>query len=224
LAVIPVEYMDEDTVEVLDAATFIFSPDKPNEFTPFTELNGANYFELFDNESYQIKIVSPENLTYEGDLDFEGFSVKDTILLTEVGELPRQKAVVYNFMPELLSSKVGATYKLNKVYFDYNSAEIRTDAEFDLKTLAIILKNNPDVRMELGSHCDSRGNNLYNLRLSQKRADSVRQYLINQGIDGRRLESKGYGETEPTNRCRDGVNCSEEEYQANRRTEFKIIK
>jgi hypothetical protein len=72
------------------------------------------------------------------------------------------------------------------------------------------------------SHTDSRDNAKSNITLSQKRAQSVVDYLIEQKIDPARLAAKGYGETKLLNRCKDGVKCSEEEHQVNRRTEFRI--
>jgi len=77
--------------------------------------------------------------------------------------------------------------------------------------------------VELGSHTDSRGSKQYNQELSQKRADAVVEYLVNKGIDPERLIAKGYGESQPVNHCVDGVECTEEEYQRNRRTTFKIL-
>src|SRR5690606_27511817 len=77
--------------------------------------------------------------------------------------------------------------------------------------------------IELSSHTDSRGSDSYNLDLSQRRANSARNYLEERGIASGRVEAVGYGETRILNHCTNGVNCSEEEHQLNRRTEFKII-
>lgn len=87
-----------------------------------------------------------------------------------------------------------------------------------------ILKENPTIWIELGSHTDSRGNDQYNQWLSQSRANSAVQYIIDQGIDKSRITAKGYGERVPVNTCINGVKCAEEAHQLNRRTEFKIVK
>ncbi|MCY7410348.1 MAG: OmpA family protein, partial [Chitinophagales bacterium] len=111
---------------------------------------------------------------------------------------------------------------LSNIYYDYNKANIRTDAAIVLDTLVTLLKENPGVKVELGSHTDSRGQDAYNMRLSQSRAQSVVDYLVANGIDGTRLTAKGYGETQPVNKCTNGIKCSEEEFQRNRRTTFKV--
>ena len=114
------------------------------------------------------------------------------------------------------------TMNIENIYFDFNKTYIRPDAKEELDKLVKIMKENP-VSIELGTYTDSRGSDAYNLELSQKRAESVVQYIIQKGIEPGRIKAKGYGETKLTNRCSDGVPCSEEEHQANRRTEFKVI-
>jgi len=111
---------------------------------------------------------------------------------------------------------------ISNIYYDYNKANIRPDAAKVLDTLVQLLKENPNVKVEIGSHTDSRGNDAYNMRLSQARAQSVVEYLSQHGIDSTLLSAKGYGETQPVNKCVNGVKCTEEEYQANRRTTFKV--
>jgi hypothetical protein len=86
------------------------------------------------------------------------------------------------------------------------------------------LRDNPYINVELGSHTDARGDLASNLNLSQRRAESVVEYLVRYGkIDARRLTAQGYGESKLVNRCADGVQCSEDEHQGNRRTELKIL-
>ena len=77
--------------------------------------------------------------------------------------------------------------------------------------------------VELGSHTDARGRDAYNLDLSQRRAQSAVEYLVESGIDRERLRAQGYGETVILNECVNGVKCSDDEHRFNRRTEFKII-
>lgn len=113
---------------------------------------------------------------------------------------------------------------IKNIYYDYNKWNIRPDAALELDKLVRVLKDNPTIEIELGSHTDVRGNDQYNLVLSDKRAHAVVQYLIANGIDPSRLTYKGYGEKVLVNRCANGVPCSEEEHQENRRTEFKVTK
>lgn len=81
---------------------------------------------------------------------------------------------------------------------------------------------NPTLRVQLGSHTDSRGDNAYNLDLSEKRAKSAIDYIIASGVPKKNISGKGYGETQLVNGCKDGTQCAEEQHQQNRRTEFLI--
>lgn len=112
---------------------------------------------------------------------------------------------------------------IDNIYYDLDKADIREDAKPVLDELAVLLKDNPALIIEFGAHTDSRGTDRYNMDLSQRRAESVKNYLITRGIDSRRLRARGYGETLLVNECDDGVNCSEEQHQQNRRTTFKVI-
>lgn len=124
----------------------------------------------------------------------------------------------------LFSYELGTVVRLDNIYYDYDQFEIRDDASRELDRLVTILKDNPEMRIEIGSHTDSRGSDAYNLRLSQKRADAAINYLIERGVNKARLEARGYGETKLLNHCKNEVSCSEKEHQINRRTEFKILK
>jgi outer membrane protein OmpA-like peptidoglycan-associated protein len=84
------------------------------------------------------------------------------------------------------------------------------------------LVSNPTIKIELGSHTDSRESLKYNQLLSERRAQAAVDYLIEKGIDKDRLTAKGYGKTRLVNECTDGVQCPEEMHQQNRRTEFRI--
>lgn len=113
---------------------------------------------------------------------------------------------------------------LDNIYYDFDKWNIRTDAALELDKLVKLLKDNPTIHIEMGSHTDVRGSDRYNDILSDRRAHATVQYLISKGIDPERLTWKGYGEKVLVNHCKDGVVCSEEEHQENRRTEFKVKK
>lgn len=112
---------------------------------------------------------------------------------------------------------------VENIYYDYDQWDIRDDAVPALNRLAELFKANPEVRFELSSHTDSRASRNYNLVLSEARARSAVDHLIRQGVDPDRIVAKGYGESKLVNHCHDGVECSEEEHQENRRTEFRIV-
>jgi outer membrane protein OmpA-like peptidoglycan-associated protein len=117
--------------------------------------------------------------------------------------------------------EVNQVFQVENIYYDLDESYIRDDAKPALDNLVQILKQYP-IMAELSSHTDSRASYAYNMELSQRRAESAVRYIILQGIDPVRLTAKGYGETRLVNECSDGVECTEEQHQANRRTEFKI--
>ncbi len=112
-------------------------------------------------------------------------------------------------------------FEVENIYYDLDKWDIRPDAEPSLNELVKVMKENP-ITIELGSHTDCRASDKYNMDLSQKRAESAVRYIIFHGIDPTRITARGYGESRLVNRCDDGVKCTEEEHQMNRRTEFTI--
>ncbi len=110
-----------------------------------------------------------------------------------------------------------------QIYYDLHSTRFRDDNLPEMQRLQRLLQDNPNISVEISSHTDTRGEPDFNLRLSQKRAELVVEWLIGKGIDGRRLTAKGYGETRPVNHCLDGVTCPESDHQLNRRTEFRVL-
>ncbi len=113
---------------------------------------------------------------------------------------------------------------LENIYYDFDKWNIRLDAAKELDKLAQLLKDNPELDIEMGSHTDVRGNDQYNQILSDKRALATVKYLIARGIEANRLTYRGYGEKILVNHCKNGVHCTEYEHQKNRRTEFKVTR
>jgi len=113
---------------------------------------------------------------------------------------------------------------LNNIYYDYAKSDITDRAAQELTKVGVFLKDNPNLVVELGSHTDARGKANKNLKLSQARAQSAANFLIeNEGVDRNFLTYRGYGEVDPVNKCRDGVDCTEAEHSLNRRTELRIV-
>src|SRR5690606_10477361 len=108
------------------------------------------------------------------------------------------------------------------IYFDFDKSNIRKDAQVELEKLLAALNQYPNLKIEIRSHTDSRGNDAYNKALSQRRATSTLKYLVENGISEERLSATGLGETELVNKCSNGIPCSAEEHQKNRRSEFIV--
>lgn len=114
---------------------------------------------------------------------------------------------------------------LNPIYFDLDQSYIRPDAEVELQKVIAILKQYPTIKINVRSHTDSRADDHYNMTLSNQRAQATVNYIVNKGgVERYRVTGQGYGETQLVNRCSNGVSCSEAEHQANRRSEFIIVK
>ncbi|NOS57014.1 MAG: OmpA family protein [Cyclobacteriaceae bacterium] len=115
-------------------------------------------------------------------------------------------------------------FVLKNIYFEYDKADIRADAAKELDKLVDLLNDNSEIKIEMGSHTDSVASEVYNIELSQRRAESTVSYLIRKGIATERLVAKGYGESKPIarNTNPDGTD-NPEGRQRNRRTEFKIL-
>ncbi|RCW92570.1 OmpA family protein [Winogradskyella arenosi] len=113
---------------------------------------------------------------------------------------------------------------INPIFFDFDKWNIRTDAEYELENIVDVMRKHPDMVIKIESHTDSRGRDKYNLKLSDRRAKSTKDYLLSRDISPDRIESAiGYGETQLLNDCGNGVKCTEEEHQLNRRSYFYII-
>lgn len=112
--------------------------------------------------------------------------------------------------------------ELENIYFDFAKWDIKPQAANTLNTLVDLLKKYPRMEIRLGAHTDSRATEAYNLDLSEKRAASTLEYLVENGIERSRLVSKGFGESKPLISC--GENCTETEHSINRRVEFVIMK
>ncbi|MPR32819.1 carboxypeptidase regulatory-like domain-containing protein [Salmonirosea aquatica] len=117
----------------------------------------------------------------------------------------------------------GDVVKIDNIYYDLDKATIRPDAAFELNKVVEILEKYPMMRIELGSHTDSRATARYNRILSNDRAKAAREYLMSKGISADRITSKGFGESRLVNNCGDGSDCTEEEHQKNRRTEIRVL-
>lgn len=123
---------------------------------------------------------------------------------------------------------VGQSWVIQNIYYDLNKADIRKDAAKELDKLVFIMKQNPTLEIEFGSHSDCRQTKSFNLALSARRAKSAVNYIVSKGIKQKRVIAAGYGEEKPVNNCVcEGdvkSDCTEDQHQLNRRTEVKVLK
>jgi outer membrane protein OmpA-like peptidoglycan-associated protein len=170
--------------------------------------DGTFHMDLTPNESYHLNCKKVGCFGETSELSTKGLIYsQDFYVDFEVEEIVIDKPIV-----------------LKNIYYDFDKWFIRADAAIELDKLVKLLKDNPEIDIEMGSHTDVRGTDEYNQVLSENRAKSAVEYLIEQGIEKNRLTFKGYGEKVLVNKCKNNIYCSEEEHQENRRTEFKVTK
>lgn len=187
-----------------------------------------------------MKEVARQKTKEDGSFAFDKVDCKDLYyyLRAEIGDyvttevkvdLNVEGDVFYEFMikpREIAIDKdvdLAKVLNIKEIYFDLDKSDIRPDAAVELAKIVEVMRENPKMKIDIRSHTDSRASDEYNLRLSDRRAKSTLEWIVKQGIERKRLTAKGYGETQLVNGCSNGVPCTEEEHQANRRSEFIII-
>lgn len=187
--------------------------------------NKKGFIELIDmaeNDELVFKCDKEDFITVRSSFSMEGKTIPESLLKKEMTDTTFQVIITMD-RPEI-GKEISKLYEINSIYYDLDKADIRPDAAEELDKIVQFLSDNPQMNLELGAHTDARASTGYNLKLSQRRAESAVKYIIRRGIATDRIKPKGYGESQLINECSDGVECPEEMHQQNRRTEFKIIK
>ncbi len=193
------------------------------EIQPVQYSNAEGYLDIIDlNPADQISFNASKEkyLTKRSEFLMDGREIPKQLLKKELTDTTFDHKITLGLAE--VGEELGALFDVNPIYYDLDKSNIRPDAAAELEKIVQVLKDNPGVSIELGSHTDARASASYNLKLSQRRAESAVKYIIEHGIEASRIKAKGYGETQLINGCSDGVDCSEEAHQENRRTEFKI--
>lgn len=173
-----------------------------------------------DNQGYYTaeKLVCGQQYTIQ--VNREKYFSKELIVNTD-----REFQQQMNIQIELIQKgdDLFKKLKLAPIHFDFDSAVIRPDAQVELQKVVDAMMQHPALQVDVRSHTDSRGDDTYNMKLSERRAQSTIKWMINQGVEANRLSGRGYGETQLVNSCSNGVNCTDEQHQENRRSEFIIV-
>ena len=168
-------------------------------------------FDALSNTKYKLKVIAPGYLPFVTDVK----TANDT-------DIPPLE-IDLSLDQELRVDNDKIMVNINTIYFDFDKWNIRPDAARELDKVIAVMKEHPSMVIQSGSHTDSRGSDRYNQKLSQRRAQATVDYIVSGGIDRKRITAKGYGESQLVNGCTNGVKCSKEEQQLNRRTEFVIV-
>ncbi|MBK8954690.1 MAG: OmpA family protein [Saprospiraceae bacterium] len=190
---------------------------KDGEIQSKSNSQGNEISHLLDKDKNYKVVVSKEGyFPAEFELNTVGIEKDQSI----------KKEVVLRVLPpesDVEIVTINEPIRLNKIYYDFDDDKILPDAEKDLGYLKELMDKYPDMVIELSSHTDSRGNDDYNEKLSQRRANSAKKWLMGKKVSAQRIVAKGYGEDKILNHCNNGEDCTEEEHRFNRRTEFKIL-
>jgi outer membrane protein OmpA-like peptidoglycan-associated protein len=176
-----------------------------------TDSNGLVSTSIAKGKSYGDSLIYKVNISADGFLS-QSFELKEGLTLDSLVKksfLIDKKAPGTDLGPFL-------------ILYNFDKYDLRPDAIEILNKVVDVMNQNPEIKVELGSHTDSRGNDAYNQKLSQKRAESAADYIAKRISNPSRITYKGYGETKLKNKCDDGVKCSAADHQINRRTEFII--
>jgi outer membrane protein OmpA-like peptidoglycan-associated protein len=227
-AIIRLKKMHETTAPCLNTLFTVYNT------TGDIELNGAKIqlsgnclkspLVFYTDEDGNGKRCLPKGCTLKAEIEQEGYS-QHAFSFTPADEDEHWK--IYLKSSDKLTSPTapiasGTVIVLDNIYYDFNKSAIRKGDAGELIALAKILKQYPDLTIELTSHTDTRGSAEYNMELSEKRSESSKSYLVLLGIDASRIITKAAGESSPRNKCLDDVPCTEAEHQFNRRTEVRI--
>jgi outer membrane protein OmpA-like peptidoglycan-associated protein len=175
-----------------------------------TKQDGKFFFQLEQKSNFTVNGEKPKWLSSE------------RAEVTTMG-LDRSAELYVDLSLKMFEPKANAVIRLKNIFYDLDKSDIKPKSETELNNLVKLMNDYPDMKIELGSHTDCRNTAEYNRALSQRRSESATGYLVSKGISKERIVAKGYGETKLINRCADGVKCSEDEHQENRRTEFRIL-
>ncbi|MEQ6168025.1 OmpA family protein [Ekhidna sp. MALMAid0563] len=180
----------------------------------FTGADGKFNFRVYPEEHYDLIGEKTDYFTVRKDFTTVGKTVNRDTLTEFITNVTFETNIMMD--PIVLEKAI----VLDNIYYDLDKANIRPDAALVLDSLVQIMNDNPEIYIELGSHTDSRADDDYNMKLSQRRAQSAVSYIINEGINSDRIVAKGYGETQLLIKNAK----TEEEHQKNRRTEFKVLR
>lgn len=219
----------------LQGITYMIRKDSTREILPNTKVSLMDPdgdimqdFVTGDDGKFLFRVYENENYTLLGETD--GYITKRQSYTTVGKSVPLESlkelvtTITLDTIMILDRKERNKIFVLENIYFGYDSADIRKDAAIELNKLVTLLNDNTDLKIEMGSHTDSVASDAYNIELSQRRAESTVNYLIQKGIDPNRLVAKGYGESKPIarNTNPDGSD-NPAGRQRNRRTEFKIL-
>jgi len=217
---------DRDTKDVLSDATVSVIDESGNTInSSITRADGQFEFEVNKGQQYIV------NVTREAYIENEKTVTTSTLR-------PNDEAFTEIFLEQKIEEESGPAPKnmeeedgvalqvieIEYINYGLDKFDIGPDAAIILDKLIALMKEYPDLEIRVESHTDSRGSDEYNMQLSKRRAKAAAYYVASKGIDAKRMLYQGFGETKLLNKCTNGVECTEEQHEVNRRSIVKVVR
>jgi len=198
--------IDNDSRNPIEGATVALYDDKGNKMvSKASNADGIAEFIVECEQNTELEVVA------------DGYKSKK-MMVSGTNEEENKVQVALDPIDDII---VADKVNLEPIFFEFDKSNITSQAAFELDKLVQIMNKYPDIAIEVAAHTDSRGSEAYNEQLSDRRAKTTVQYVISKGIDESRISGEGKGESEPKVDC--GANCTKEQHQMNRRSEFTIV-
>lgn len=218
-----------------DAYSFDLTPvpGKPGAFTLQLKASGEpGPADLYSNAEGKARTELTRYRHYLVIVSLEGYAPKEKMVpvhdenavTVPFGLMRKPGLPGADSMPAIRNIREGSTIILDNINFENNKATLDNGAVGYLDAIFEMLRSFPEMEIDLVSHTDTRGDARLNQELTDARAQNAKTYLVYKGIDASRIHAFGNGETEPRNRCAEGVDCSDEEHRQNNRFEVRIRK
>jgi outer membrane protein OmpA-like peptidoglycan-associated protein len=202
--------IDKDSFESIGGATVdLYSLDGSLIESVSTYNDGTYKFTVSCANEYELVASNPDYL--------------DDKKRIEILEKNYHTALHTNLNLTRIEKKQPPVERLSPIYYGFDDATITEEAAREMDKIVEVMNSNSNLIIEASSYTDSRGTDAYNIALSNRRAKAAVEYLKAQGIDASRIKSKGYGEEKLINQCVNGIECTDESHQMNRRTEFNFV-
>ncbi len=206
------------------------SPQKVLNLKKYDQITAIGFYLIGDDKNYvgDMKVKVGDKEGWVSSICFNSEKLRKIPLIHKGDDLlkPNSNEIKQVIVQPLQSIQPiqSKTIILENIYYSINSIAFNEASQKKLDMIVTSMEENKSLKLVIASYTDSKGDDTYNMKLSEIRAQKIMEYIITKGIAKERIFSKGYGETQILNRCKNGVNCSEMESKLNRRTELNFTK
>jgi outer membrane protein OmpA-like peptidoglycan-associated protein len=219
---------DRDTKDILSDARVTVSDENGNEiFKAITRVDGQFEVQVDKGRAFTVRVIKDLYTDAEKTIPTSSLRPNEEVFSEIFLERKIEEDSTDSLAPIRMEKENGEDLQiieLEYINYDLDKWNVRPDAAAVLDKLAELVKKYPDLEIRIESYTDSQGSDEYNMQLSKKRARGAFDYLVSKGIDPKRMEYQGFGESRLLNKCANGVPCTEEEHEVNRRSIVKVVR